>query len=142
MMKLALGFYLCVLCGWLTMGAQVIPASNCSCGMASSGTLSRKLPSAAPDAANETTPRPDSDDVAKQIDETEKALNAMQRPLDIVEEKTASQIRTYIAHAREALKYDDLDGASTMSMKARGLLPELCKECRRHSGQKSKLRPI
>jgi hypothetical protein len=145
-MKLASGFCLCVLCGWVTMGAQVIPASNCSCGVASSGTVNRNLLSAAPGAASqpasETTSRPDSDEVAKQIDETEEALNAMKRPMDTVEEKTAAQIRTYIVHAREALKDDDLDGASTMSMKARALLLELGKECRLHSGPKSRLRTI
>jgi hypothetical protein len=124
------------------MGAQVIPASNCSCGVASFGTVNRSLLSAASEAVNETTSRPDSDDVAKQIDETEKTLNAMKRPQDTDEEKTAAYIRTYIVHARQALKYDDLDGASTMSMKARALLLELGKECRQHSGQKSRLRPI
>ncbi len=141
-MKLALGYYLCVLCSWLTVGAQVIPASNCPCGVTSSGTVSRNLSSAAPDAPNQTAARPDSDEVAKQIDETEKALNVMKGPLDTAEEKTAAEIRTFITHARGALKYDDLDGASTMSMKARALLLELRQECRRQSGQKPKLRPI
>ena len=83
---------------------------------------------------------PDRDDVAKQIFETENALNAIQRTLDPKEQKTAAQIRSFINGASEALKYDDLDGASTMSMKARALLLELCKD--RHSGQKAKLRPI
>jgi hypothetical protein len=141
-MKLAPAYYLCVLCGCLTVGAQVIPASSCSRGVASLGTASRDLLAEAPVEANGTTSRPDSGDVAKQIDETEKALNAMKRPPDAEEQKTAAQIRTFITMAREALKYDDLDGASTMSMKARALLLELCKECRPHSGQKSKLRPI
>ena len=45
-------------------------------------------------------------------------LNAVKRPLDAEEQKTAAQIRTFITHAREALKYDDLDGASVLSAKA------------------------
>jgi len=81
-------------------------------------------------------------DVGKQIYETEKVLNAMKRPLDAEEQKTAAQIRTLITHAREALKNDDLDGARVLSAKAHALLLELCKESRRNSGHKPKLRPI
>jgi len=104
MMKLASGFYLCVLCGWLTVGAQVTPTSNGSCGVASSGTVSRDRLSAVPDPANEDATLTDHrKDIEKQIDETENALSAMKRPLDAEEQKTAAQIRTFITHAREAL---------------------------------------
>jgi hypothetical protein len=126
-MKLASGFYLCVLCGWLTVGAQVMPVSNGSCSEVSSGTASRDWLSAAPEPANENVALPDRKDVEKRIDETENAVNAMKRPLDAEEQKTATQIRTFITHAREALEYDDLDGARTLSAKAHMLLLALPK---------------
>ena len=75
----------------------------------------------------------------RRIDETENALNAMKRPPEADEQKTAVQIRTYITRARKALEYDDLDGASTLTNKARALVVELSHG---HSGQKAKLAPI
>jgi hypothetical protein len=95
--------------------------------------------STASDAANENATFSERNDVERQIDETENALTAMKRPLEAEEQKIAVQIRTYIGRARKALEYDDLDGASTISIKARALLVELS---HRHSGQKAKLRPI
>jgi hypothetical protein len=64
----------------------------------------------------------DRTDIEKQIDETENALNAVKSLLNAEEQKTAAQIRTYIIHACKALKYDDLDGARTLSNKAHVLL--------------------
>jgi YhcG PDDEXK nuclease domain len=49
----------------------------------------------------------------------------MKRPLNVEEQKTAAQIRTFVTHAREALNVDDLDGASTLSAKAHVLLLKL-----------------
>lgn len=67
----------------------------------------------------------DREDIARQIDSTESSLNAIKRPLDAKEQKTAAQIRTFIAHARDALKTNDLDGARTLAVKAHLLLQEL-----------------
>jgi hypothetical protein len=52
----------------------------------------------------------------------------MKRPLNAEEQKTAAQIRTLVTHAREALNVDDLDGASTLSVKAHVLLLKLSKK--------------
>ena len=138
-MKRALSCYLCVLCCGMTVGAQVIP--NGFRVVASSGTLSCDLLSAPPSAASETTSRPSRSEVARQIDQTEIGLDAIKHPLSAEEQKTAAHIHTFIAHARKALNYDDVDGASVLLAKARVLLLELSKECRQHSGQRGKLEP-
>lgn len=62
------------------------------------------------------------------IDSTESGLNAIKRPLTSDEQKTATLIRTYITRARDALKNDDLDGATTLGNKAHQLLQELTKQ--------------
>jgi outer membrane biosynthesis protein TonB len=62
------------------------------------------------------------------INSIETGLNAIRRPLNSEEQKTATQVRTFITRAREALKVDDLDGAHTLATKAHLLLQELTKE--------------
>lgn len=62
------------------------------------------------------------------IDSTENGLNEIKRPLSSSEQKTAAQIRTFITHARDALKTGDLDGARTLATKAHLLLQELTQE--------------
>jgi len=66
--------------------------------------------------------------IVNRINSTENDLNAIKRPLSSDEQKTAALIRTYIQHARDALKADDLDGASTLASKAQQLLQELLKQ--------------
>jgi hypothetical protein len=63
--------------------------------------------------------------IAKLIDSTQKGLDAIKHPLNGREQKTAAQIRTFLAHARDALKTNDLDGARTLAVKAHLLLQEL-----------------
>lgn len=63
-----------------------------------------------------------------QINSTESALNGMHRSLTSEEQKTVAQIRTFILKARAALKTNDLDGARTLSTKAKLLLDELTKQ--------------
>jgi len=65
--------------------------------------------------------------VSEQIDATENGLNAIKRSLSSEEQKTVVLIRSYIARARDALKADDLDGATNLSSKAAQLLQELTK---------------
>jgi hypothetical protein len=67
----------------------------------------------------------DREAIAKLIDSTEKGLDAIKHPLSAREQKTAAQIRTFLAHARNALKTNDLDGAQTLAVKAHLLLQEL-----------------
>lgn len=67
----------------------------------------------------------DREAIAKSIDSTEKSLDAIKHPLNSREQKVAAQIRTFLAHARDALKTNDLDGARTLAVKAHLLLQEL-----------------
>ena len=70
-----------------------MPTCNGSCGAASARMVNSDWLSTVSD---ENAPRPDRNEVERQIDETENALSAMQRPQDAEEQKTAAQIRTYI----------------------------------------------
>jgi hypothetical protein len=67
----------------------------------------------------------DREAIARLIDSTEKGLDAIKRPLNGREQKTAAQIRTFLVHARDALKTNDFDGAHTLAVKAHLLLQEL-----------------
>ena len=59
------------------------------------------------------------------INATEKGLNAITRTLSESETKTAAQIREFLKQARVALTSGDVDGAVTLTKKARVLLAEL-----------------
>jgi len=59
------------------------------------------------------------------INEIERGLNGITRQLSDQEQATATHIREFIKQAREALKSGDVDGASTLSQKAKVLLQEL-----------------
>jgi len=59
------------------------------------------------------------------INATEKGLNAVTRPLSDSESKTAAQIREFLKEARAALTTGDVDGAQTLTKKAKVLLAEL-----------------
>jgi outer membrane biosynthesis protein TonB len=61
------------------------------------------------------------------IGSTERGLNAINRPLNDQERKTAAQIRAFLKQARSALGSGDLDGAHTLAAKAHVLLGELTK---------------
>jgi hypothetical protein len=78
--------------------------------------------------ANDNANAGDRHDIVNQINSTENDLNAIKRPLSSDEQKTVALIRTYIQHARDALKTDDLDGARTLASKALQLLQELQKQ--------------
>lgn len=138
-MNLASGFCVCVLCGWLAAGAPVMSTSRGSCGAASLRRVSSAWVSTAQNAAYAPAARPVRRDIEIQIDETENALNAIQRSLNPQGQKTAAVIRTDITRAREGLRHDDLEGARTLSIKAHVLLVELCLEASRHSGQKARM---
>jgi hypothetical protein len=59
------------------------------------------------------------------INEIERVLNNLNRQLGDQEQATAAHIREFIKQAREALKSGDVDGASTLTAKAKVLLQEL-----------------
>jgi outer membrane biosynthesis protein TonB len=59
------------------------------------------------------------------INATEKGVNSINRKLSDSEIKTAAQIHDFLKQAREALTSGDVDGAATLSKKAKVLLAEL-----------------
>jgi hypothetical protein len=59
------------------------------------------------------------------INNTEKGLNSITRPLSDSDSKTAAQIREFLKQARVALTSGDVDGAVTLTKKAKVLLAEL-----------------
>jgi ribosomal protein S20 len=66
-------------------------------------------------------------DINDKITKTEKGLADIKRSLSPEEQETATQIRTFLTKARQALSQDDLDGAQTLVTKATVLLDELTK---------------
>ncbi|WP_158748080.1 hypothetical protein [Acidobacterium sp. S8] len=67
-------------------------------------------------------------DIEQLINSTEKGLNGINRTLSTNEQLTSTQIRVFLAKAREALAENDLDGAQTLAVKAKVLLEELTKK--------------
>jgi hypothetical protein len=61
------------------------------------------------------------------IAETQQGLAAIKRPLSEDEKVTATQIRTFLNQAEQALQNGDTDGARTLATKAKLLLDELTK---------------
>jgi outer membrane biosynthesis protein TonB len=90
-------------------------ASNPDPGVSAIGELSSGNPSA--------YRRETEDSIAA----TERSLNAITRPLNDGEQKTAAHIRDYLKEARTALASGDVDGAHTLAAKAKVLLAELTK---------------
>ena len=78
-------------------------------------------------AAGESTNLERRHQIVAEIDSTEKSLNKIKRPLNKEEESTATQIRTFLDKARQALNQADLDGAHTLVTKARVLLKEIAR---------------
>jgi hypothetical protein len=71
----------------------------------------------------------DSSDLRQQtigsIAAIERGLNGISRSLSDQEKKTAAQIREFLKQARTALASGDVDGAHTLTVKAKVLLGEL-----------------
>ncbi len=61
----------------------------------------------------------------RSLNDLERGLNGITRPLSDQEQATASHIREFLKQAREALKSGDVDGASTTALKIKVLLQEL-----------------
>jgi ribosomal protein S20 len=75
----------------------------------------------------DNTGTPARNEILKQIDDTEKGLSAIKRTLKPEEQTTATEIRTFLTKAKQALSQDDLAGANTLVTKAKVLLDELTK---------------
>lgn len=78
-------------------------------------------------AAGESTNLARRRQIVEEITSTEKGLARVKRPLSKEEETTATQIRTFLAKAKDALSRADLDGAHTLATKARVLLNEIAR---------------
>jgi hypothetical protein len=89
------------------------PAGSESPGVSAIGQLSSGEPS---DLRQQT---------ADSITAIERSLNGIGHSLSEPEQKTAAQIREYLKQAREALASGDVDGAHTLTAKAKVLLGEL-----------------
>jgi hypothetical protein len=76
-----------------------------------------------------TPPPPEAPDLKRQtedsIAEIEKGLNGISHKLSDNEEKTSMQIKEFLKEARTALNTGDVDGANTLTKKAKALLGEL-----------------
>jgi hypothetical protein len=66
-------------------------------------------------------------DTENAISAIERGLNGINRPLGDSEQKTAGQIREFLKQAKTALTSGDVDGAHTLTEKAKALLAELTK---------------
>ena len=78
-------------------------------------------------AAGESTNLERRRKLVDEINSTEKSLNGIKRPLNKEEQTTATQIRTFLAKAKDALTRADLDGANTLVTKAKVLLGEIAR---------------
>jgi hypothetical protein len=78
-------------------------------------------------AAGESINTPRRRQILDEINSTEKGLNDIKRTLNQDEQTTATQIRTFLVKAKDALNQEDLDGANTLVTKAKVLLTELSK---------------
>jgi hypothetical protein len=117
------------------------PASSSQPGSSSSGTQGSGQPAVAQTAPNVGTGSPigqlttgDSalgertkHETADLIGETQQGLSGIKRSLSSEEKVTATQIRTYLKLAQQALDSGDTDGAHTLATKAKLLLDELTK---------------
>jgi hypothetical protein len=66
-------------------------------------------------------------ETADLIGGTQQGLNGIKRSLSTDEQTTATQIRTFLRQAQQALDSGDTDGAHTLATKAKLLLDELTK---------------
>ncbi len=66
-------------------------------------------------------------DAQQIIDTTNQGLTNLKRSLSDQEQETATQIRSFLKQAKEALNAEDVDGAINLANKAKVLLAELTK---------------
>ncbi|HTZ56904.1 MAG TPA: hypothetical protein VMB49_02355 [Acidobacteriaceae bacterium] len=76
------------------------------------------------DSATEEKTKHDTVDL---IGETQQSLNGIKRNLSPEEKLTATQIRTFLKQAQQALDNGDTEGAHGLALKAKQLLDELTK---------------
>lgn len=100
-------------------------SANAAENAAAGGEPSTATPIGQLSAAPNTQSLPGKTSIEQEINSIQKQLDGIHRALNVSEQKTASQIRTFLAKASNALQAGDLDGAHTLAVKARVLLNEL-----------------
>lgn len=97
--------------------------------VSTSATAGEEPPASTPigqlSAAPNTQGLPSKASIAQEIGSLQSQLSHIHRALSAPQENTASQIRTFLAKATNALQAGDLDGAHTLTVKASVLLNEL-----------------
>jgi len=76
-------------------------------------------------AAPNTQGLPSSANIEHEIQSIQTQLDNIHHALNESQQNTASQVRTFLAKAKNALQAGDLDGAHTLTVKARVLLSEI-----------------
>lgn len=76
-------------------------------------------------AAPNTQGLPSSKNIGNEIQWIQQQLKSIHHTLNTKQQRTATQIQTFLAKATNALQAGDLDGAHTLTVKARVLLSEL-----------------
>lgn len=76
-------------------------------------------------AAPNTQGLPSSKSIGSEIQWIQRQLKNIHHALNAKQQQTASQIQTFLAKANNALQAGDLDGAHTLTVKARVLLAEI-----------------
>jgi len=107
--------------------AEPAPAKNQGTEVAANGAGNDITPIGQITEAGGSTDTPRRNQILDEINSTEKGLNDIKRPLSAEEQTTATQIRTFLTKAKDALNQEDLDAAQTLVTKAKVLLDELTK---------------
>jgi hypothetical protein len=92
---------------------------------ASGGELPNTTPIGSLSAAPNTEGLPSPASIEKEIHQIQEQLHQIHHTLNPRQQRTASQIRAFLAKAENALQADDLDGANNLTTKARVLLGEI-----------------
>jgi hypothetical protein len=106
---------------------ETSPAPGTTQQAAASGTTEASPIGQLTTTGGETSGTQSKHDLEDKIAKTEKSLSDIKRTFTPEEQETVTQIRTFLAKARQALNQDDLDGAQTLVTKATVLLEELTK---------------
>lgn len=103
------------------------PAEHHTSTAAASTKLNDITPIGQLSAAGGSTNTPRRAAILDEITAVESGLKQLHHPLNKNQQKTANQIKTFLAKAQAALGQEDLDGANTLATKAKVLLAELTK---------------
>jgi outer membrane biosynthesis protein TonB len=108
-----------------TTPSEAAAASSPPTEQAAVGQPSEASPIGQLSTASDSVNTPPRQKIQDQINSTENGLKRIKTPLNTDDQKTVTQIRTFLDKAKQALGQDDLDGAQTLLTKAKVLLDEL-----------------